>query len=78
MLDWRLELVYQLPSCAPMHEGEAANLGWHCDSPAMFDGQYDIYSLPVMLAVIVGIPLAILVAGISLHWLVLDFRDEPN
>jgi len=57
---------------------EAANLGWHCDSAAAFDGQYDIYSLPVMLAVIVGIPLAILVAGIALHWLALTFRDEPN
>ena len=36
---------------------------------------YEIYSLPVMLAVFVGIPLAILVAGISLHWLGLTFRD---
>jgi hypothetical protein len=69
---------YHLPSCAPLHEGEVANLGWHCDSPAVFDGQYDIYSLPEMLAVIVGIPLAILVAGISLYWLVLIFRDRAN
>jgi hypothetical protein len=66
---------YHLPSCGSVHEGEAANLGWHCDSPVVFDGRYDIYSLPVMLAVIIGIPLAILVAGISLHWLALTFRD---
>ena len=61
-----------------MHEGEAANLGWHCDSPAAFGGQYAIFSLPVMLAVIVGVPLAVLVAGIALHWLVLTFRGETK
>ena len=31
-----------------------------------------------MLAVIVGIPLAVLVAGIALHWLALTFRDEAK
>jgi hypothetical protein len=69
---------YHILSCAPLHEGEAANLGWHCDSPAALDGQYAIFSLPVMLAVIVGIPLAVLVAGIALHWLALTFRDDAK
>jgi len=67
---------YHIPSCAPLHEGEVTNLGWHCDSPTAFDGQYYLYPLPVMLAVIVGIPLAILAAGISLCWVALALRRE--
>lgn len=66
---------YRLPSCAPMHEGEAANIGWHCDSPAVRDGHYNVFSFPVMLAVIVGVPLAVLAAGTALYWLALTFRD---
>jgi hypothetical protein len=67
---------YHIFSCAPLHEGEVTNLGWHCDSPPTFDGQYYLFPLPVMLAVIVGIPLAILAAGISLHWIALALQRE--
>ena len=66
---------YRILSCAPLHEGEVMNLGWHCDSPAAADGQYYILPFPVMLAVIVGVPLAILAAGIAFYWVALSLRQ---
>lgn len=67
---------YHIPSCAQLHEGEVTNLGWHCDSVSTVGGQYQLFPLPVMLAVIVGVPLAILAAGVSLYWIGLALRRE--
>lgn len=64
---------YHIPSCASHHEGEAANLGWHCDSPSA--PAENFFTLPEMLAIILGIPLAVLAAGAALHWLAAAFCD---
>jgi hypothetical protein len=70
---------YHVFSCGPVHDGEVADLGWHCDGPPAADGQYLVVPLPVMVAVIVGIPIAVLFAGVSLHWIALaSRRDRTN
>ena len=69
---------YRILSCGPRHEGEAGGLGWHCDGPPTVDGQYYLVPLPVMAAVIVGIPVATLLAGIALRGIAQALRRDEE
>jgi hypothetical protein len=60
---------YHLDSCRTLHAGEDTAIGWHCDGPVGSGGGYEMVPLLVMVAVIVGIPLAVLLAGIALRLL---------
>ena len=68
---------YHVPSCGSPHPGEAANLGWHCDGPVAEAGGYEIVPLVVIVAVIIGIPIAVLLMGVAIR--LLAFQDQrPN
>lgn len=60
---------YHLDSCRALHDGENTTIGWHCDGPVGATGQHEIVPLIVMVAVIAGLPLAVLVAGLALRLL---------
>ena len=60
---------YHLDSCRALHDCENTTIGWHCDGPVCASGEHTIVPLIVMVAVIVGLPLAVLVAGIALRLL---------
>jgi hypothetical protein len=64
---------YNLISCGRVHEGEADNFGWHCDGPILAGGDYNILPFAVMVAVIIGIPLALGFGLIVFRLIVLDF-----
>jgi hypothetical protein len=64
---------YNLPSCGPVHEGEASSFGWHCDGPVLSGGDYNILPLAVMVAVIIGIPVALGFGLIAFRLIVLEF-----
>jgi len=70
---------YRVLSCGRLHGDEPISLGWHCDGPILADGEYYVVPLPVMVAVMIGIPLAVLVVGFALRWIALAFqRREPT
>ena len=64
---------YNLPSCGPLHEGEATSVGWHCDGPILAEGDYNILPLAVMMAVVVGVPIALGWGLIAIRLIVVDF-----
>lgn len=67
---------YHLPSCGS-HPGEDATIGWHCDGPVAEGGSYEIVPLVVMVAVIIGVPIAVLLMGVAIR--LLAFQDQyPN
>jgi hypothetical protein len=65
---------YDVPSCGSLHLGEAANMGWHCDGPVAQAGGYEILPLVVVVAVIIGIPIAVLLMGTAIR--LLAFQDQ--
>jgi hypothetical protein len=67
---------YHVPSCGSPHLGEAANLGWHCDGPVAEAGGYEIVPLVVIVAVIVGVPIAVLLTGVAIR--LLAFQDRRS
>lgn len=60
---------YHLDSCRALHDGENTTIGWHCDGPVGASGEHTLVPLVVMVAAIVGLPIAVLVAGIALRLL---------
>jgi hypothetical protein len=58
---------YHLDSCRSLHAGEDTAIGWHCDGPVGATGGHEMVPLLVMVAVIIGLPLAVLVAGLALR-----------
>jgi len=70
---------YDVVSCGQMHAGESFSIGWHCDGPVLAGGDYEIIPIAVILAPIIGIPLAILFAGIALRLIAIEFqRSRPS
>jgi hypothetical protein len=67
---------YRLPSCGSLHLGEDVNIGWHCDGPATESGGYEKVSLVVMVAVIIGVPLAVLLTGVAIR--LLAFQNQRS
>jgi len=67
---------YHVPSCGSLHLGEAANIGWHCDGPVAEAGEYEIVPLVVMVAVIIGVPIAVLLMGVAIR--LLAFQDQRS
>ena len=63
---------FHVLSCGPLHLGEAAEMGWHCDGPVAEAGGYEMVPLVVAAAVIIGIPIAVLLLGIAIRLLVLQ------
>jgi hypothetical protein len=52
-------------------------MGWHCDGPVAEAGGYEIVPLVVVVAVIIGIPIAVLLMGVAIR--LLAFQDQrPN
>jgi hypothetical protein len=72
-LDRCLELVLQSSVLRPRYEGEASSFGWHCDGPVLSGGDYNILPLAVMVAVIIGIPVALGFGLIAFRLIVLEF-----
>jgi hypothetical protein len=68
---------YHVISCGPTHAGESFSIGWHCDGPVLAGGDYEIVPIVVILASIIGIPLAILFAGIALRLIAIHL-DRPQ
>jgi hypothetical protein len=60
---------YHVLSCGSLHLGEAADMGWHCDGPVAEAGGYEMVPLVVVVAVIIGIPIAVLLTGVALRLL---------
>ena len=51
-------------------------MGWHCDGPVAEAGGYEMVPLVVVVAVIIGIPIAVLLLGIAIRLLV--FQDQRS
>jgi hypothetical protein len=68
---------YDVPSCGSLHHlGEATNIGWHCDGPVAEAGEYEIVPLVVIVAVIIGVPIAVLLMGVAIR--LLAFQDQRS
>jgi hypothetical protein len=67
---------YRILSCGSLHPGEDADIGWHCDGPVAETGGYEIVPLVVMVAVIIGVPLAVFLTGVAIRLLV--FQDRRS
>ena len=51
-------------------------MGWHCDGPVAEAGEYEIVPLVVMVAVIIGVPIAVLLTGVAIR--LLAFQDQRS
>jgi hypothetical protein len=60
---------YDIASCAPLHLGEDMSTGWHCHGPVAEAGDSEIVPLVVMVAVIIGVPIAVLLTGVAIRLL---------
>jgi hypothetical protein len=69
---------YRILSCGPLHEGESTGIGWHCDGPPAAGGGYEVIPVPVVVAVVVGLPIAVLIAGIAIRWLFIGSRRNGD
>ena len=67
---------YRIPFCGSLHPGEDAQIGWHCDGPATEASGYEIVPLVVLVAVIIGVPIAVLLTGVAIR--LLAFKDEGS
>ena len=67
---------FHVLSCGTLHLGEPADMGWHCDGPVAEAGGYEMVPLVVLVAVIIGIPIAVLLLGIAIRLLV--FQDQRS
>ena len=83
-MKWRLEMIkawfalsacwvgvwswyYDIPSCGS---------GWHCDGPVAEAGEYEIVPLVVMVAMMIGVPIAVLLTGVAIR--LLAFQDQRS
>jgi hypothetical protein len=70
---------YDVPACVSLPPGEAANTGWLCNAPVAQGGEYELVPLVVVVAVIIGIPVAVLLTGIAIRLLAFpDRRSNPE
>ncbi len=72
-----LSWYYDLLSCGEVHPGEATSIGWHCDSRLGVEGDYQLVPALIIVAVIVGVPVAVFMIGWAVQVLFRKGEEAP-